>query len=320
MLRASHRGDVLRLMRTYPSSPRRFDPRTAPEEALRRYGFPRRPELEAHPQLARLWRRATARPIRFVEARLAIDRVLSARDPLPRVNGNNWAGASQTMRAGTDYADPATMVFAQWVIPQVWPLTPNETIKVAFWVGLDGHPMLPEPASKQVLQAGVAAQVTPSRWCATTVRYWAWTEWYTEQYQDGAVEVTNFPVHPGDEIFVVVCAPQPDFGFISMLNLTRGRGTSVGIPARPGITAAGGSAEWIVEVPPNSPHVPVFAPVTFTDCTAGSLPHGVFNLAGANTHNIRADNTPGPYGTQITDSLIALPATVTVQEVAVDWF
>src|SRR5262245_16301988 len=141
MLRASHRGDVLRIMRTYPSSPRRFDPRTAPEEALRRYGFPRRPELEAHPQLAWLWQRATARPVRFVEARLAIDLVMSARAPLPRVRyQNNMAGAYRSMHAGTDYANPATMVFAQWVIPQVWPLTPNETIKVAFWVGLDGRP------------------------------------------------------------------------------------------------------------------------------------------------------------------------------------
>jgi hypothetical protein len=55
------------------------------------------------------------------------------------------------------------------------------------------------------LQAGTAATVTGNN----TVN-WVWTEWYPLP----AIQVTNFPIKPGDYITVLVCAPQPNHGFV----------------------------------------------------------------------------------------------------------
>lgn len=320
-------SDVLRRIRTYPPSPRRFDPHTATQEQLLRYGFPRRPDPEKEPRLARLWKRAFARPIRLVEAKLAVDPVMSARDPLPgyQFAGARWAGVVRLMSQApdSDFREPATMVFGQWQLPCVPAITPNRTIAVAFWVGLDGAPSLGEPAAKQVLQAGVAAQVNPGRWpwSSNSVKWWAWTEWYTELHKDPAVAVKNFPVTAGDTIFVVVCAPQPDYGFVSMLNITRGIGVSVGFNAPPDIEAYGRSAEWIVEAPSKSPYIPIFGPVTFTDCTTGSLQHGVSNLTGGYPTEIHTPSSSGsPYGSPLTRTTIASPTVTVVEQLETDWF
>lgn len=315
-------------IRIYPSSPKRFDPNKASQEELRRYGFPQRPDIDKEPDLARLWKRAFARPVRLVQAKLAIDPVMSARDPLRHAidefGANGWAGVVKIVSTAreSDFMQPAKMVFGRWQLPYVPAVTPNEKIAVAFWVGMDGHASLGEPASKQVLQAGVAAQVNPPGfwpWQQTSVKWWAWTEWYTELHKDSAVAVRNFPVAAGDEIFVVVCAPLPDFGLVSMLNISRGIGVSVGFNAPAGIVAHGRSCEWIVEVPPASPHMPLFSPVTFNDCTAGSLQHGIVNLDGGIPVDIRAPGI-GPYGVPVTKTTIATPTVAVVEELGVDWF
>ena len=322
-------SDVLLRVRTYPSPPKNLRLPIASRDELLRYGFPRRPDPVKEPQLDRLWKRALDRPIRFEQAQVAIDPVMSARDPLARgpdrFGATGWAGVVKLMSSSrtADFNQPATMVFAHWQLPFVPSVSPNETIAVAFWVGIDGDPALGEPASKQVLQAGIAAQVNPPSWPlgSASTKWWAWTEWYTEVHRDSAVAVKNFPVASGDEIFVVVCAPQPDFGFVSMLNLTRGIGRSVGFQAPEGITVLGRSAEWIVEVPSGSPHMPLFSPVTFNDCTAGSLQHGIFNLTGGIPNDIRSPSTSSsPFGSPLTKTTIASPTIAVVEELEVDWF
>jgi len=319
-------SDLLRRVRTYAPPPIHFDPHTASQEDLLRHGFPQRPDPKKHPELARLWKRAFARPVRFDEAEVVIDPVMGSRDPLPTIAAveSRWAGVVKLMStaSGSDFDQPATMVFAQWQLPSVFAVSADETLAVAFWVGLDGHPSLSGPASKQVLQAGIAAQVNPPTWPweSASVKWWAWTEWYDAVNQQQACAVKNFPVGPGDVIFAVVCAPQPDFGYVSMMNVTRGIGRSVGIPAPSGITVQGKSAEWIVEIPPDSPHMPYFNPVTFTDCNGGSLQHGVFNLTGGNPTDIRGPgSSSNPYGTALTQTSIASPTVAVVEELGVDW-
>jgi Peptidase A4 family len=338
MFRKPRRPEAMRHLRTYPSSPRGFDPHAASQEELLRYGFPQRPDPEEHPELARLWNRVLARPIRFVEAELAIDPVMSARDPLIQASdefgATGWAGVVKMLahKAGSDFTQPAAMVFAQFELPDVQRKTPNdETIAVAFWVGLDGFSALPHPADTQVLQAGVVAQVSVSGWWwwkHTKVEWWAWTEWLSALHAgedaNEAVKVKNFPVAPGDTIFVVVCAPEPDFGYVSMLNISQGIGASVGINALSGIVAHGLSAEWIVELPPQSPHMPYFSPVTFTDCTGGSLQHGIFNLTDGLPVDISVPAPGSFYGQKITTSTIAPgdpppPTVAVVEELKLDW-
>lgn len=280
--------EALRRFRTFESTPERFNPNTASDAALRKYGIPRRPDPKRETHLSSLWKRAFSRPTRFVRAELQIDRVMSHRDPLarnrlgsggehPAFGPSGWAGVVVTNASlGLATPEPTNTVFGQFTVPGIFPASdPNMPITVGFWVGLDGY------GNNQVLQAGIAATVNPN----ATVTWWAWTEWYTTKFQDPAVQIMNFPVNVGDLISVLVCAPRSDHGFVSMLNVSTGQATSVGIDARPGITSAGASAEWIVEGV--SPKLPVFFPMVIGSCSAGTK-HTSFNLkpAGITTNII----------------------------------
>ena len=330
MANSVRKSDVLRRVRTYPSPPKNFDPHKASQEELLRYGLPPRPDPDKQPEFARLWKRIFARPMKFEPAQVAVDPVMSARNPLrgavDEFGANGWAGVVKLMSTikGSDFTQPARMIFAHWQLPFVPPISPDETTAVAFWVGFDGHPSLGEPASKQVLQAGIAAQVNPPSWPlgSASTKWWAWGEWFTDSCKhDCAVEVPNFPVTAGDEISVVLFAPEPGFGIAFFANLTRGMGRSVGIPSpSPDIVAQGRSAEWIVEVPSQSPHMPIFGPVAFADCTSGSFQHGFFNLDNGITTDI---GTPAGFGTPadlFTKSTITSATTFVVEELKLDWF
>jgi hypothetical protein len=175
----------------------------------------------------------------MVQAELAHDPIMSRRNPLYKQQADfrptGWGGVVVlTSTLGYSPAEPANMVYGQWTQPYVYPLAnpPAGPQTVGFWVGLDGY------GNGQVLQAGTAVTVN-----GNTVNHWAWTEWYP----NSAVHITNFPVAPGDVITCLVCAPQSDHGFVSMMNERTQQAVSVGLTPPPGITSIGASAEWIVE-------------------------------------------------------------------------
>jgi Peptidase A4 family len=85
------------------------------------------------------------------------------------------------------------------------------------------------------------------------------------------VEVSNFPVEAGDTICVLLCAPQPDLGHVTLLNLSKRNQTSVAVKARDAIRSVGATAEWIVEM--NSPDLPAFDPITFNECACATDSH-----------------------------------------------
>src|SRR5205085_3077055 len=158
---------------------------------------------------------------------------------------------------------------------------------VGLWLGIDGY------GNNQVLQAGIAGTVT-----GTSADYWVWTEWYTSQYQDPAVRVTNFSIKPGDLISYIVCAAQQDYGLIFILNSTTNQSTSIGIDARPGILSQGATVEWIVEGV--SADLPNFFAWTFSNAIAGERGN-IFDLR---PHGITTEIT-GNGGYNLTQSLIA---------------
>jgi hypothetical protein len=302
-------SDVLERMRSYDPPAEGFDPHTAPDELLRQHGLPRRPDPETEPELARLFKRAFIRPNEYIKAELAIDPVMSDRDPLGRrdldFKPTGWGGAIVTLPS-LEYSppEPANMVFAEWVVPVILPVDPAplDSITVGFWVGLDGF------SNRQVLQAGIAATLTPEWWffdlTPPIVSWWAWTEWYTDQYKDPAVQISNFAVDTGNTVSFMVCAPEPDQGAVTMQNVSTRQLTSVGMKARPGITSEGASAEWIVEGP--SDYLPNFSAILFNTC-CGATQHHLFDLSTCIVTNIA-----GSGGAPLTNASISSPTAAVV--------
>jgi hypothetical protein len=111
------------------------------------------------------------------------------------------------------------------VVPDVDTWNPQwfDIISAGFWVGIDGIAF--ESGGNQLLQAGIAVDVRP-RWeryvppflVRPPLRWRAWTEWWSQEFADtdaaNAVYVSNFQVRSGDTMSFLVCAEQPDFGYV----------------------------------------------------------------------------------------------------------
>jgi hypothetical protein len=265
--------EALKHITAYDAPPEGFDPNVAEDRLLRKHGIPRRPDAAGEPHLRAIWDAAFASKPRFIKAEIAIDHVMAKRKrpvldkriEIKDFSPSGWAG-DVVLVSILNYnpPEPVNTVYGEWFIPNVTPV-PNEPPggqTVGFWVGIDGY------TNGQVLQAGTAATVTGNN----TVN-WVWTEWYPLP----PIQVTNFPIKPGDYITVLVCAPQPNHGFCSMLNKTTNQATSIGITPPNNVTNIGTSAEWIVEG--ISSVLPVFSTVVFQNCSAGTKDHA-FNAIG----------------------------------------
>jgi hypothetical protein len=261
-------AEYLREVRTYPGAPEGFDPLRAEARELAHFGFPRRPDPEIEPELARLFKKAYARPFKAVKAEIEIDQVLlrAPRRRAVRVHDgrfapSGWGGViAQTAAFGFNPPEPAVMAYGEWSVPTMQPDfdNPKTPMTVGFWVGLDGS------LNNQVLQAGTAATVT-----GANIDYWAWFEWFPSP----PVRITNFPIEAGDLVTVLVCAVSPTQGFASMLNRSTGVTTSVGFPPPAGFTSQGTTAEWIVEG--ISGDLPNWVLMGFHECTAGTKNHRI---------------------------------------------
>jgi len=190
--------------------------------------------------------------------------------------------------------DESLFVFGEWEVPAICPTVGQSNLPqtIGFWVGIDGWESL------QILQAGVAVKVTGS-----TVEYWVWTEWWTDEFMDASIKVANFNVKQGDVISFLICAQTLEYGLITILNSTTNQITSVGIQARPGtdMYLDGTSVEWIVEATPDSVNLPNFYSWTFSKAFAGSQRGDLFGLK---PHGLTREII-GTRGFNLTESLIA---------------
>jgi hypothetical protein len=281
-------------MRTFELPPDGFNPMTASAEELRRYGLPRRPDPDSEPHLARLFARAFSRPRTFTKPELVVDSRLDAihakrEGKSDFFSPGDWGGTVVTTPAAT----PPNVAFARFQVPTVANIDPFlvEELITGFWVGIGGF------HNNSLLQAGIAAAVTPLGVSTKVVEaaepaalpvvhpavsYWAWTEWYP----NGSV-INNLAISPGDAISVLVCARQPDNGFVLMENNTTNQILSIGVDPPDGVTADGPSAEWIVES--LSVNTADFTPWTCFNCQAGRNEANL-TLTGATTLNMEASD------------------------------
>lgn len=252
---------------TFELAPEDFDPYTAEPRLLRKYGFPRRPDIKTEPGLRKLWDNVFASKPKLIKAELAVDhkRAKLKSERALKQDGVDfsplgWGG----FVAAANPPQQFNMVYGEWVVPAVdanidnfnWPTT------LAFWIGIDGN------QSTDVLQAGTAAYVDNGM-----VSYYAWSEWFPAD----AVAVMNFAIKPGDYMIMMICAHSTTAATCYMRNKTTNIATSFPMSAEPGITLAGESVEWAAEVLKIAPLLPQFSSVTFNNCIA-STNEGDFNL------------------------------------------
>jgi hypothetical protein len=291
----------LSLVRDLEVPPDGFDPLTASDRELRRYGLPVRPDAQRHPHQAMLWEEFAARSLRYVRPPLepiadhvrsgirdyrmhklpvdprvtdVIDRDLRRRGIrlcwfLPATS-TNWSGAV----ADRPSSEPFVTVTGRWVIPNVSPPQSawngtgynDGTYKCSVWVGLDGW-----KGTTDVLQAGTTSVVTVSGGVAQSPSSYPWIEWAG----DPEKPQSDFPVNPGDAVLCTVCAPFGNaHGAAMFVNQTTGLAMNYPIDPPAGVTLSGNVAEWIVEDPGRLGGglwpFPNYGLASFQNCTAGT--------------------------------------------------
>jgi hypothetical protein len=257
-----------------------FDPETATEAELKKYGIIPRPADSS--DLFDNWRRLFKSPVTFVDAKPVPlvppspdeatppapspddIRVLSQQEPGPVVapvspvgvgsrltHSSNWSGG---------YIVPANnmivvQVAAAWKLPTLSKPpheldTPGALYACSTWVGLDGQRLydnssLPQVGVMQWLRPSVSPpQLTPTAFC----------QWWYRQGTDPVLSLPGLPVAAGDFVIASVWAARADVAICYLRNVSTGKLAVVGMTA-PSVsppvqlTISGATAEWVLERP-----------------------------------------------------------------------
>jgi Peptidase A4 family len=228
--------------------PRGFDALQASDRDLANYGFPPRPDVNAHPTAYARWSKALTASKTRVVPRLERTNVyhgpMRAGAQLTESTGtsSNWSGVV-VFSGATSYNTSTTFyyVYADYVVPvagQAFGACTGGWDYSASWVGIDGY------GSNDVLQAGLEADAYCGGFSLET-NYSAWIEWAPAS----EMSISNFPVAPGDDLFVDVWHTSPTQGYAWFTNLTTNQYVDMGFTAPSGTLLIGNSAEWVVERP-----------------------------------------------------------------------
>jgi hypothetical protein len=216
------------------------------DEELRKRGLSIRPDPETAPEAFLAWRRVALTPMTFVKPRSVprpdIVRVrpkkLKNLDAPTQESTFNWSGFE--LRSGGGQPKPYDYVMGQWNVPALVGSERGNSSSL-MWIGLDGD------STSDLVQAGTG-QFDTVMSGMHVFSYFVWTEFLPQQQT--LQQVTNFVVHPNDEMFVQVSsafAGQSEAEFV-LDNVTANAVTVVITPK--GSTIVGGTeAEWIVERP-----------------------------------------------------------------------
>jgi hypothetical protein len=255
---------------SFPKPPDGFRPIAASDEDLAKYGLPPRPRAAGKNQISSAaWSRAMAAakqavtPQVMATGRRHIRALMANTAQTTHRAGTflstNWAGQTILGNAGSFGGSSYAEVLGQWQLPVVQQAigTCGGTDVSSMWVGIDGA-----SSSNDVLQAGTEADVS----CGggyTQPSYYAWFEWYPN-YE---YEITNFPVAPGESVFVVVQATSAATARAIFVDLQSGQYTAVGFSAPAGTRLIGDyGLAWMS------------SEVAFLE---GNLNTGIYDVAGS---------------------------------------
>jgi hypothetical protein len=298
-------------VRTF-APPADFDPLTADDDTLLRNGFPPRPAEGAHlGRYTQVVDRLRGK-FNYVQPTLRVntDRFHGPRQRPEQAQAGtetstNWSGGVVFAPAGQSFS----WVQGDWVIPNVDAPTENQWYYCASWIGIDGD------GSGDVCQAGVECEVYRTGTSVTRIIY-PWWEWFPNP----EVQITNFPVSPGDLITALLCAG-PGAGAtnatIFFSNRTTGDSTSIGFTAPAGKSLVGNSAEWIVEAPTvdgQQSALADYGQVFFNVCDAflGTIAAGGSTVGGGTGDNM---NMVDSNNTVVSDGILVTPTIIECQYV-----
>ncbi len=255
---------------TFPTPPAGFNPTDASAAQLSEYGFaPRPPAGEDQAWVAAMshWRYNLVDPVIQNLANRPGTRPQAStpeNSAAPDSIGSN-CGFFQLLYAGNArasapecplYEDEAYQpngyygVQAGWTVPTVTPTAKNSSS--AIWPGIGGYADLDGLSNDSLVQAGTEQDYV----AGSGAGYYAWYEACCTTDPDQRV-ISNFPVHPGDVMFVDVdllasnaAASYSTLVTYDIINETTGEGLSIDENFSP---PSGGEAEFIVENPCYTP-------------------------------------------------------------------
>jgi hypothetical protein len=280
--------------------PAGFDPMTASQADLLKFGFPARPD--AGPHLERYKRVFSALKNKFhyipPTFRLNPEKIHGPRK-LHKAEGTesstNWSGAVVYASAGQSFK----WVEGDWVVPNVNAPTQNQWYYCASWIGIDGD------GSGDVCQAGVECEVYQSG-ASVTRHIYPWWEWFPN-YE---VQINNFPVSAGDMLTMLICS-QNGAGSTSatffVTNRTSGASTSMAFNAPSGTSLTGNCAEWIVEAPTvggSQSAIADYGEVFFSVCEAVTTDGTAYYGGNGNNINMTAGGSTVSQGNLITPTVV----------------
>jgi hypothetical protein len=260
-------------VRLFTPAPEGFDPISASDEELLRYGYPHRPDPQLHPQLHARWEQMMSAPISVTAPQFVVphppEPVPVPAEPgtspyPPTATSANWSGS---VMYPADQ-DGVAVVAGQWTVPPAAePQFGQPPYACATWVGIDGFSR--DPASflpGDLVQAGTTQQSgqQPFAW-------WWWDPEYdpVTQQKKPPVKISDFPVSTGDVIHCMLRVDTPGQVSFYLLNRTRQVLKSFFKPAPTADSqVAGGVADWILEQPGGAGSIPDYGCVTFEGCYA----------------------------------------------------
>src|SRR5437764_8017529 len=128
-------------VRTYEAAPAGFDPLTAPDNLLLRYGFPTRPDAQKTPKLRKQWERAVSHKLTYVVPTFS-ETVGKTHGPRVKDStegtgtSSNWSGSVVFVpSAGNSFQ----WIEGRWTVPNPYPSTSDgHWDYVSEWIGIDG--------------------------------------------------------------------------------------------------------------------------------------------------------------------------------------
>jgi hypothetical protein len=284
--------EVLRLASLYPEPPSDFDPLTAPDHQLARFGFPERPPRDSDSDTVTFWEEMLSAPTAAVQPEFPdkagdprILPFLHEQRPLLRLgfdhtqNSRNWSGASITPIRPNRFLQ----VYGRWTVPD--PNAPriapsgidrnNGDFRSSTWIGIGGNRSYNTLPQIGTLQNVKLTNGQPTEDIA------AWWQWWVKDRpaHHVPIPILNFPVCKGDVIYAMLTveAPWPGDVRFNLVNRNTNRFVAFKVRAPARILPLGATAEWIHERPAefNSRFrypMPDCGEVVFSRCLALSAP------------------------------------------------